>query len=82
MVNRLKMAKINAILTLRKRGWSQQKIAEQLGIHRETVARHLAERAKPPKSAHRGAAENAPTALAEPDELELNRRYQRKTGRF
>lgn len=49
MVNRLKMAKINAILTLHEQGWSQRKIAEQLGIHRETVARYLANRAKPAK---------------------------------
>jgi transposase len=51
MANRLKMAKVNTIRTLHAQGWSQRKIAEQLGIHRETVARQLAaERPKPAKA--------------------------------
>ena len=37
MANQLKMAKINAILTLRERGWSCRRIARELGVHRETV---------------------------------------------
>lgn len=41
MANRLKMAKIQAILTLHQRGWSYRRIAAELGIHRETVARHV-----------------------------------------
>lgn len=41
MANRLKMAKINAILTLRERGWSCRRIARELGIHRETVGRYV-----------------------------------------
>jgi transposase len=45
------MAKVNAIHTLHAQGWSQRKIAEQLGINRETVARQLAaERPKPAKA--------------------------------
>jgi transposase len=41
MANHLKMAKINAILTLHAQGWSRRRIAEQLGVHRDTVARYL-----------------------------------------
>jgi IS30 family transposase len=41
MANHLKMAKINAILTLHAQGRSRRRIAEQLGVHRDTVARHL-----------------------------------------
>jgi transposase len=42
MANQLKMASIQAILLLRKRGWSFRRIARELGVHRETVARYVA----------------------------------------
>jgi IS30 family transposase len=41
MANQLKMAKIDSILTLHQRNWSIRQIAAALGIHRDTVARHL-----------------------------------------
>ena len=41
MANRLKMAISETIWTLHRRGWSQRRIAAELGINRETVARHL-----------------------------------------
>lgn len=41
MANQLKMGVIDSIFTLRQRGWSVRRIARELGIHRETVARHL-----------------------------------------
>lgn len=41
MANRLKMALEQSIHTLHQQGWSQRRIARELGIHRETVARHL-----------------------------------------
>ena len=47
MANLLKMALVETIFTLHQRGWSQRRIARELGIHRETVARHLME---PPPS--------------------------------
>lgn len=50
MANKLKMAKINAILTLHEQGWSQRKIARQLGINRATVARYIATDSKPAKA--------------------------------
>jgi transposase len=42
MANRLKMAKVNAVLRLHSQGWSHRRIAAHLGIHRETVSRYLA----------------------------------------
>jgi transposase len=41
MANQLKMALIDSIFTLHRRGWSQRRIARELGIDRETVAHHL-----------------------------------------
>ena len=43
MANQLTMAAINAILTLHKSGHSRRAIARMLGVHRDTVARHLAQ---------------------------------------
>lgn len=43
MANQLTMAAINAILTLHKSGHSGRAIARMLGVHRDTVARHLAQ---------------------------------------
>lgn len=62
MANQLKMAKINAILTLHEQGWSQRKIAEQLGIHRETVARYLSGHSKPAKAPTGSDTQNRPEA--------------------
>jgi transposase len=55
MANQLKMALQQSIITLAGRGWSFRRIARELGVHRETVARYArlnteaaeAERAKP-----------------------------------
>src|SRR5262245_7408692 len=41
MSNQLKVAMIATIVSLRQRGWSQRRIARELGINRETVARYL-----------------------------------------
>lgn len=41
MANQLKMAMVNAISALKERGWSHRRIARELGIDRETVARHV-----------------------------------------
>lgn len=41
MANQTKVAVINAILTLYERGWSQRRIAGELQINRETVARYV-----------------------------------------
>lgn len=42
MANELEMADVQAIIALHRRGWSHRRIARTLGVHRETVARHLA----------------------------------------
>ena len=41
MANYLKMAKVSEILTLREHGWSQRRIARELGIHPDTVSRYI-----------------------------------------
>jgi len=41
MANQLNMATIDTILMLRRQRWSIRRIARTLGIHRDTVARHL-----------------------------------------
>jgi transposase len=44
MANRLKMALIETIQSLSRRGWSQRRIARELNVDRETVAKHLGAR--------------------------------------
>ena len=41
MANQLKMAMVNAIWILKERGWSQRRIARELGINRETVGKYF-----------------------------------------
>jgi len=41
MANQLGMAEQQSILVLAQRGWSYRRIARTLGIHRETVSRHV-----------------------------------------
>jgi IS30 family transposase len=43
MANQLNMATINTIFNLHQQGWSIRRIGKTLGIHRDTVARHLRE---------------------------------------
>ena len=51
MANQLKMAMVEAIWTLKERGWSQRRIAKELGVNRETVARYLNAQGPDPKPA-------------------------------
>jgi transposase len=51
MANRLKMALIETIQSLSQRGWSQRRIARELKVDRETVAKHLRDRPDPSKPA-------------------------------
>ena len=39
MADYLKMAEVSAILTLKQHGWSQRKIARELGIHPDIVGK-------------------------------------------
>lgn len=41
MTNQLKLAMLQALLALHQQGWSQRRIARELGIHRETVSGYL-----------------------------------------
>jgi transposase len=41
MMNRLKMAMIETILSLHRQGWSNRRIARELGIDRDAVARQI-----------------------------------------
>ena len=41
MANRIRMAVVDSILVLHRRGWSYRRIARELGIHRETVSRYV-----------------------------------------
>ena len=51
MSNQLKMATIQAILSLRAQRWSFRRIARELGVHRDTVARYVQQaEAKPAKA--------------------------------
>jgi transposase len=52
MANLLKMAISETIRTLHLRGWSQRRIAAELGINRETVARHIRQADPLPKPAN------------------------------
>jgi transposase len=54
MSNRLKMTTVQAVMALHQRGWSQRRIARELGIDRETVRRQLAAK---PAIVHTGSAE-------------------------
>jgi orotate phosphoribosyltransferase-like protein len=44
MANHLKMAIVETIFTLQERGWSQRRIARELGISRDAVSRYLKQR--------------------------------------
>jgi len=41
MANRLKVAMIQALVTLWQQGWSQREIGRKLGVDRETVGRYV-----------------------------------------
>jgi transposase len=47
MSNLLQVAVIDTILSLHQRGWSHRRIARELGVHRETVARYLRQASAP-----------------------------------
>jgi transposase len=60
MANQLKVADVLAIRALVERGWSYRRIARELGVHRETVARYAPKPAKAPTGSDPpGAAGNA-----------------------
>src|SRR5436190_23965258 len=66
MANQLNMATIDTILTLHRRRWSNRRIALALGVHRDTVSRHLrrANQAGAPAGSDPGKLGQAPTGSA------------------
>lgn len=81
MANNLKMATANAIVQLWRQGWSYRRIARVLGVHRETVARHVklareeskpanptpgADRAEPAKPANPTPGSSGPKSRCKP----------------
>lgn len=68
MANHLKAAKVFSIQALHAQGWSQRRIARELGINRETVQRYLAGASKPAKAppGSEGACESSNPAKAPP----------------
>jgi transposase len=64
MANQLKMANIDAILALHLRQWSIRRIAKELGLHRDTVARHIQAHQQPPKQAGAPLGADAPCGEA------------------
>ncbi len=62
MANKLKMAKVEAILALWRRGWKNRRIARELGVDRGTVAKYIREAKVGSKSANlpTGSGQNQP----------------------
>lgn len=71
MANRLKVAKVSTIQDLHAQGWSQRRIARELGISRGAVARHLqaaANEAKAPLGSESSNGAKAPPGSGDPAE--------------
>jgi transposase len=66
MANRLKMADIQAILSLKARGWSNRRIASELGVDRETVARYVKLAIELATAAQRQPADQKPGPIPNP----------------
>ena len=73
MANRLKVAKVLSIKQLHDQGWSQRRIARELGISRDAVARQLAKTSdsgEPPTEegdANKATSAKAPTGSQQQD---------------
>jgi len=73
MANRLKVAKVLSIKQLHDQGWSQRRIARELGISRDAVARHLAKTADSDEptaeegDSNKATSEKAPTGSGQHD---------------
>ncbi len=65
MSNQLKMAQVQSILALSVRGWSERRIARELGVDRETVARYVGLAAANPAKLPTGSDEDLSAFSAE-----------------
>lgn len=50
MANQIQMADIEAVIRLHQQGWSNRKIAREMGLHRETVGHYVRQKAAGPDS--------------------------------
>ncbi|HBZ55326.1 MAG TPA: IS21 family transposase [Syntrophobacteraceae bacterium] len=69
MANHLGVAMVNAITTLKRRGWSMRRISRELGVDRETVKRHVErapEDSNPASNAPPGSNEDSTPATKAP----------------
>ena len=66
MANHLSMAINDSIVALHQRGWSQRRIARELNIDRESVARHLRAEETAPKPANAPLGSGPPQADSNP----------------
>jgi transposase len=66
MSNLLKVAMIDLILSLHRQGHSQRRIARDLGVNRETVARYLKRAKVAPKPANAPSGSSVPEAESKP----------------
>jgi transposase len=66
MANQLKMAFVETLLRLHAQGWSQRRIARELGIDRAAVARHIRQAEAVAKATENGAMGGAVPAGAKP----------------
>jgi transposase len=76
MPNQLNMSKIQSVLALRQQGWPFTRIAEELGIHRETVAQYVHQHSKPteaPTGSEEPKPTQAPTGSVDPKPTEAPR---------
>jgi transposase len=84
MANHLKVAKVFSIQALHAQGWSQRRIARELGIHRETVQRYLAGASKPataPTGPEDSKPAKAPTGSESVGESSKPAEHRPKVGR-
>jgi hypothetical protein len=65
VANQLKMALIDTIQRLHQQGWSKRRIARELQIDRETVARHLGPNTAPKPATLEGALSDSKPATLE-----------------
>jgi transposase len=66
MPNQLKMSKIQSVLALRQQGWPFTRIAQELGIHRETVAQYVRQYSKPAEAPRRPVVDGSGRSDCEP----------------
>ena len=61
MSNQTGMSKINAILALRRQGWTYTRIGEELNLHRQTVAKYVREHQRAERDSEPSTSTKAPT---------------------